>query len=61
MISGVSTTTIGLALAIFLACAVEAVEALTVVLAVGTARGWRWTLAGAARGSASRGPVGTPS
>jgi uncharacterized membrane protein len=37
-----------LALPIFLACAVEAVEALTVVLAVGTARGWRWTLAGAA-------------
>ncbi|HXR70318.1 MAG TPA: hypothetical protein VN779_06050, partial [Actinocrinis sp.] len=27
--------------AVFLACAVEAVEALTIVLAAGTARGWR--------------------
>ncbi len=39
---------LGLAVAIFAACAVEAVEALTIVLAVGSARGWRWTLAGAA-------------
>ena len=38
----------GLGLAIFLACMVEAIEALTIVLAVGTTRGWRWTLAGAA-------------
>jgi uncharacterized membrane protein len=30
-----------LVLAVFLACAVEAVEALTIVLAVGTVRGWR--------------------
>jgi uncharacterized membrane protein len=37
-----------LAVAIFAACAVEAVEALTIVLAVGFARGWRWTLTGAA-------------
>lgn len=37
-----------LALPIFLACAVEAVEALTVLLAVGYVRGWRWTLTGAA-------------
>jgi uncharacterized membrane protein len=37
---------IGLALSVFLACAVEAVEALTVVLAVGITRGWRWALAG---------------
>jgi uncharacterized membrane protein len=32
--------------ATFLACAVEAVEALTIVLAVGTTRGWRSTLYG---------------
>ena len=33
-------------LTVFLACAVEAVEATTVVLAMGTARHWRSTLAG---------------
>lgn len=33
-------------LAVFLACAVEAVEALTIVLAAGLARGWRSALAG---------------
>ena len=38
----------GLALAVFIACAVEAVEALTIVLALGATRGWRWALAGAA-------------
>ncbi len=32
----------------FLACAVEAVEALTIVLAVGVTRSWRWSLAGLA-------------
>jgi uncharacterized membrane protein len=32
--------------AVFLACLVEAVEALTIVLAVGTSRGWRSALAG---------------
>ena len=32
--------------AVFLACAVEAVEALTIVLAVGVTRGWRSTMAG---------------
>ncbi len=37
---------IGLALAVFLACAVEAVEALTIVLAVGTSRDWRSALSG---------------
>jgi uncharacterized membrane protein len=37
-----------LILATFLACAVEAVEALTIVLAVGTTRGWRSTLYGVA-------------
>jgi uncharacterized membrane protein len=36
-----SGTDIGLALAVFLACAVEAVEALTIVLAVGFTRSWR--------------------
>ena len=35
-----------LLLATFLACAVEAVEALTIVLAAGTTRGWRSTLYG---------------
>jgi uncharacterized membrane protein len=38
----------GLAVSVFLACAVESVEALTVVLAVGVTRGWRSALAGAA-------------
>ena len=33
-------------LASFLACAVEMVEALTIVLAVGVTRGWRSTLIG---------------
>jgi uncharacterized membrane protein len=35
---------------VFLACAVEAVEALTIVLAVGTTRGWRSALYGVASG-----------
>ena len=37
---------LGVALAVFLACAVEAVEALTIVLALGTTRGWSSALAG---------------
>ena len=37
---------IGLALSVFLACAVEAVEALTIVLAVGTTRSWPSALLG---------------
>ncbi len=37
---------IGLAVSVFLACAVEAVEALTIVLAVGTTRSWSSTLSG---------------
>lgn len=37
---------IGLALSVFLACAVEAVEALTIVLAVGTTRSWPSALSG---------------
>jgi uncharacterized membrane protein len=36
----------GLALSVFLACAVEAVEALTIVLAVGQTRSWRSALTG---------------
>jgi uncharacterized membrane protein len=43
-----SASTAGAATAVFIACAVEAVEASTVVLAVGSTRGWRWTLAGVA-------------
>lgn len=39
---------IGLAVSVFLACAVEAVEALTIVLAVGTTRSWRSALTGCA-------------
>ena len=37
---------LGLALSVFLACAVEAVEALTIVLAVGTTRSWSSAIAG---------------
>ena len=37
---------IGLALSVFLACAVEAVEALTIVLAVGSTRSWSSALGG---------------
>ena len=39
---------LSLALSVFLACAVEAVEAFTIVLAVGTTRSWRPALAGTA-------------
>ncbi len=39
---------LGLAVSVFLACAVEAVEALTIVLAVGLTRGWRSPFAGVA-------------
>ena len=39
-----------LVLAVFLACAVEAVEALTIVLAVGVSRGWRSSMQGVAAG-----------
>ena len=37
---------LGLAVSVFLACAVESVEALTIVLAVGTTRSWRAALTG---------------
>jgi uncharacterized membrane protein len=43
----VSGEEVGLALSVFLACAVEAVEALTIVLAVGQTRSWRSALSGA--------------
>ena len=39
---------LGLAASVFIACAVEAVEALTIVLAVGTTRSWRSALFGCA-------------
>jgi uncharacterized membrane protein len=41
-----TATQAGLAISVFLACAVEAVEALTIVLAVGVTRSWRSTLTG---------------
>ncbi len=41
-----SGSELGRAVAVFLACTVEAVEALTIVLAVGTTRSWRSTLVG---------------
>ncbi len=39
---------LGLATSVFLACAVEAVEALTIVMAVGNTRSWRSALSGVA-------------
>jgi uncharacterized membrane protein len=42
-----SATDVGLVLAVGLACAVEAVEALTIVLAVGLTRSWRSAVMGA--------------
>src|SRR5271167_3651375 len=41
-----SGTEIGLALSVFLACTVEAVEALTIVLAVGSTRSWSSAMSG---------------
>ncbi len=41
-----SGTEVGLALSVFLACAVEAVEALTIVLAVGATRSWSSAFSG---------------
>jgi uncharacterized membrane protein len=43
---GMSATEVGLTLSVFLACTVEAVEALTIVLAVGTTRSWSSALSG---------------
>ena len=45
-----STTEAALALAVFLASAVEMVEALTIVLATGATRGWRSAIEGSAAG-----------
>ena len=44
-------------LAVFLACAVEAVEATTIVLAAGTARDWRSALTGTAAGVVALGMI----
>jgi uncharacterized membrane protein len=44
----VTGSELGLALSVFVACAVEAVEALTIVLAVGITRSWRSALYGVA-------------
>lgn len=44
--SGMSGAALGLSLSVFLASAVECVEALTIVLAVGISRGWPSALAG---------------
>jgi uncharacterized membrane protein len=41
-----SASDVGLAVSVFLACAVEAVEALTIVLAVGTTRSWSSAMSG---------------
>lgn len=46
-----------LVLSVFLACAVEAVEALTIVLAVGTTRDWRSTWYGVGAGLAVLGVI----
>jgi uncharacterized membrane protein len=45
-----STTNFALFLSVFLACAVEAVEAVTIVLAAGTARDWKSAFRGVAAG-----------
>jgi uncharacterized membrane protein len=49
----VSGPELGLAVSVFLACAVEAVEALTIVLAVGTTRSWSSSLYGAGTAAAA--------
>ncbi|HXZ99695.1 MAG TPA: hypothetical protein VEK76_05035 [Candidatus Binatia bacterium] len=45
--------TVGLLAAVFLACAVEAVEATTIVFAIGVTRGWRPALLGTTAGLAT--------
>jgi uncharacterized membrane protein len=52
-----SGTEFGLALSVFLACAVEAVEALTIVLAVGYTRSWRSALTGTGAAAAALGAI----
>jgi uncharacterized membrane protein len=49
----VSGPDLALAVSVFLACAVEAVEALTIVLAVGVTRSWRSALTGVAAATAT--------
>jgi uncharacterized membrane protein len=51
--TGVSGTQIGLAGAVFLASAVEAVEALTIVMAVGSTRSWPSALSGVGAAAAA--------
>jgi uncharacterized membrane protein len=53
ILGGVSGPQLGLAVSVFLACEVEAVEALTIVLAVGITRSWRWALTGVAAATAT--------
>jgi uncharacterized membrane protein len=48
---------IGLALSVFLACAVEAVEALTIVLAVGVTRSWSSALSGVGAATVALGAI----
>jgi uncharacterized membrane protein len=48
---------IGLALSVFAACAVEAVEALTIVLAAGTTRSWSSALCGVGAATAVLGAI----
>jgi uncharacterized membrane protein len=48
---------LGLAISVFFACAVEAVEALTIVLAVGVTRSWRWSLTGVGAATIALGAI----
>jgi uncharacterized membrane protein len=52
-----SATETALALSVFLACAVEAVEALTIVLAVGTTRGWSSAMSGVGAAALALGAI----
>jgi uncharacterized membrane protein len=53
----VSGAELGLAISVFLACAVEAVEALTIVMAVGTTRSWPSALAGVGAATVALGAI----
>lgn len=46
MLGGLTGSDLALFISVFLACAVEAVEAVTIVLAAGTSRNWRSTFQG---------------
>ena len=50
MFDGLSGSDVALFISVFLACAVEAVEAVTIVLAAGTSRDWRSTFQGVISG-----------